>query len=72
MPGSLRLPVRDIMARPRNTPIRIALRKARKTLASIQKIDARIAPKWHEKMIEHWTREVDRLAAEDRAERSAH
>jgi len=60
------------MARPRNTPIRLALRKARKTLASIEKLDARIAPVWHEKMIAHWSREVDRLAALDRSERSSH
>lgn len=60
------------MGRPKNTPIRIALRKARKTLASIETIDPRIAPKWHEKMIEHYSREVARLEAEDRAERSAH
>lgn len=60
------------MGRPKNTPIRKALRKSKRTLEAIEKLDPRIAPKWHEKMVAHWRREVERLTELDRSERSAH
>ncbi len=60
------------MARPRNTPARLRLRKARRTLARIESLPPELDPKWHAGMLRHWRSEVERLELVVRAERAAH
>jgi len=57
--------------RPRNTPLRLALRQARRTLDRIEGLDPALDPKWHAGMLRHWRERVSYLSEAVRRERSA-